>query len=119
MTTILVVDDSATSRMLFKAYMPKDQGLEIHEAEDAQSAMRQARAIHPDLVVLDYNLPDKNGVQIAEDLNAEGIEAKLVLLTANVQKSVLDSAKAAGILTVVEKPIRPEKLTRMLEEIKG
>ncbi len=119
MTTILVVDDSATSRLLFKAYMPKDPGLEIHEAEDAESALRQARALKPDLLVLDYNLPDKNGVEIAEALNAEGFETKYVLLTANVQKSVLESAEAAGFVTVVEKPIRPEKLARMLEETKG
>ena len=115
MIRILLVDDSATSRMLFKIHMPKDIEAEIREASCADEAMQQARDFAPDLVVLDYNLPDRNGVEIAGDLKEMGVTCRMVLLTANTQAAVIESAKQAGINHVVEKPITTERVQNMIE----
>ena len=119
MKNILIVDDSATSRMLFKAHMPEGHPHAVHEANDLPSALKMADTITPDLVVLDYNMPGANGVEVAQRLLATGLKAKLVLLTANTQQSVIEDARALGFFKVVEKPITSEKLAALLQEVGG
>ena len=119
MKNILIVDDSATSRMLFKVHLPKDHGYVIHEGKDLSSALQLAEANAPELVVLDYNMPDHNGIEVAQALMDAGHTAKFVLLTANTQQSVVEDAKALNFLMVVEKPITSEKISMLLAEAGG
>ena len=102
--------------MLFKAHLPKDAGCVVHEASDLAGALRLAAEVRPDLVVLDYNMPDKNGVEIARELIAQGVKAKLALLTANTQAAVVEEANDSGFFTIVEKPITAAKLARLIAE---
>ncbi len=112
---ILIVDDSMTSRMLFKAYMPKDGQHELFEAADLAEALTKVREAQPELVVLDYNMPEHNGVEMAQAILQAGFKAKLVLLTANTQNTVVDSALAAGFAQILEKPVNAEKIAALLE----
>jgi two-component system chemotaxis response regulator CheY len=116
MKRILVVDDSATSRLLFRAHLPKDREFQVVEADDLASALSRGREVQPDLVFLDYNMPEKNGTEIACALREGGVDAPLYLLTANTQESVLHEAEEAGIRGVLEKPITADKLRNVLEE---
>lgn len=111
---LLVVDDSSTSRLLFRIHMPADSGHVIHEAGDAENALRIALEVRPDVVFLDYNMPDCNGVEIARDLRAAGLNPCCILLTANVQQAVLDEARAAGFAGVLEKPVSGDKIATVL-----
>ncbi len=117
MKKILVIDDSATSRALFRAYVPKDGSYDLYEAGDCESALELAVKLKPDICVVDYNLPVKNGVEIASDIIEAGVETKFILMTANTQKSVLDSAKALGFIGLIEKPIDAEKVAHILRGI--
>lgn len=112
--TLLVVDDSATARLLFRLHLPTAAGHAVHEAADAREALAVAREVHPDVVFLDYNMPDRDGVGIAHDLRAAGVADCFVLLTANVQQAVLDQARAAGFAGVLEKPVSREKIDAIL-----
>lgn len=112
--TLLVVDDSSTSRLLFRIHLPTDAGHVVHEADGGESALRLARDIQPDVVFLDYNMPDRDGVSIALDMRAAGLDPCFILLTANVQQSVLDEARAAGFTSVLEKPVNRDKINAVL-----
>lgn len=114
---LLVVDDSSTARLLFRIHMPEQCGHVIHEADDAESALRLAREIRPDVVFLDYNMPDRDGVNIARDMRASGINTCFFLLTANVQQTVMDEARAAGFAGVLEKPVSREKIANVLRSV--
>lgn len=114
---ILIVDDSMTSRMLFRAYMPKDGQHELIEAANLPDALDKAREASPELVVLDYNMPEHNGVEMAQTMLQAGFKAKFVLLTANTQKTVVDAAKAAGFVQVLEKPINAAKIAALLTQV--
>lgn len=105
MATLLLVDDSMTSRMLFRRSVPAGSAVEIHEAHDAASALAKAREVRPDVIVLDYNLPVSNGVALARELRAAGIDTRYVLLTANTQRAVVQAAQDFGFRAVLEKPI--------------
>ena len=115
--TILIVDDSATSRLLFRAHLPANFPYVVHEADSLDSAMEKAAAIRPEVVVLDYNMPGQSGVEIARAMLKTGINARFVLFTANTQKSILDEAAAAGFVAVIEKPVTQEKISDMLEKV--
>ena len=115
MNTVLIVDDSATSRMLFKAHMPKDRGIIVLEACDGDAAFAIVKASSPDMIFLDYNMPNHDGVEVAAELLAQGYKGTIALLTANTQESLIEEARAAGIKLVLEKPITKEKLIGSLD----
>ena len=114
---ILVVDDSATSRLLFRANLPGNFPYVVHEADSLESAMEKGLSIRPEVVVLDYNMPDQSGVEIARAMTKAGMSAQFVLFTANTQKYILDEAAAAGFVAVIEKPVTREKINDMLEKV--
>lgn len=117
MKKILIVDDSATARVMFKMCFPKEYPATIHEANSYDSALVLAREIRPDIIFLDYNMPVKNGIDVARVLIESGISAKLVLLSANLQQSVLDAANGLGFVKIIEKPITKEKMLSAMKVI--
>ena len=116
-SSILIVDDSMTSRMLFSALVPNDGTIEILQAGNAEEAVNCATTKRPDVIVLDFNLPGEDGVQIAERIKSAGVTSKLILLTANVQQEISDRAKIAGFRFVLEKPITESGISRIVREI--
>ncbi len=115
MKNILIIDDSATSRMLFKAHLPAGHTFGVYEANDAASALDMASKHQFDLVVLDYNMPEQSGVDIAKLLIGNGVKAIMVILTANAQQSVIDEAHLAGVPFVFEKPITHELIDQIAQ----
>lgn len=114
---ILIVDDSMTSRLLFKANMPKNGGHQVFDAVNLTDALDKVREVQPDLVVLDYNMPQYNGVEMAQAMLQAGVRTKMVLLTANTQKTVVDAAMAAGFISILEKPINAAEIAELLERV--
>jgi len=77
--TVLIVDDHpsfrASARMLLEA-----EGYQvIGEAEDGHSALRAVEELHPDIVLLDVQLPDIDGIEVAARLTANGSAPAIVL----------------------------------------
>lgn len=114
MKKILIVDDSATSRLLFKVYLPKDEEFEFHEAENGQDALKLIKEVVPDIVVLDYNMPEINGVDLAKKILEQGAKPVFILLTANIQQNILNDANELGFKSVLEKPIDAAKIAGIL-----
>ncbi|MBB71612.1 MAG: response regulator [Legionellales bacterium] len=113
MMKILIVDDSATARMLFKAYIPESVKCEVHEAANGLDAIEIANQVKPDLAVIDYNMPGLVGTDVAKKLQSQGITPRFVLITANTQQSVLDRAEEVGFSWVLEKPITKDKMAAL------
>ncbi len=68
--TILVIEDSATQALHLQGLL-EEAGLQVIWAPDGQSGLKMALQAHPDLIVLDVQLPDMNGFQVCQDLKSQ------------------------------------------------
>ncbi|TJZ79195.1 response regulator [Chitiniphilus eburneus] len=115
--TVLIVDDSALSRMLIrKLILESHPDWQILEAPDGEAALTMAHARSPDLITLDINMPGMGGLDAAVALKQQCPSAKLAVMTANIQDSVRQKVQALGIFFValVEKPVTREGVDKIL-----
>jgi DNA-binding NarL/FixJ family response regulator len=80
--SVLIVDDHPTFRMTARALLEAEGFDVIGEAEDGESAMEAVRRLHPEVVLLDVQLPGIDGFEVAERLTSNG-GAPAVVLTSS------------------------------------
>ena len=95
MTTILIVDDSKLARIVagkaVNALQPEWQRVEANNADEALELVGKRQI---DVVLLDFNMPGRNGVELAGDLRRMRPAMPIALLTANVQNEVVRIGKS-------------------------
>ncbi len=82
-TRVLIADDHRAFRTTCRALLARDGFEVVAEAENGVQALRLARELRPDLVLLDIGLPDVDGFEVATRLAADGAPAPRVILTSN------------------------------------
>ncbi len=116
MKRILIIDDSKMARLMIKATIPKEKDYVIDNAAGCEEAIERAKENLPDLVLCDYNMPGKNGVEVCLAFNEAGLKTSFVLVTANLQQKVRDAAEEAGFVGAIKKPFDKKKMAACLEE---
>lgn len=112
--TVLIVDDSKLARIVAgKAVTATQPTWERLEASNADEAMDLIGSREVDVVLIDYNMPGKNGLELAQDLRSSRPSMPIAIITANVQEEVLSLARAANA-TFVSKPVTQEGLRDFL-----
>ena len=79
MNTILIVDDHPGFRVQARALLEADGFVVVGESQDGGSALRAARSLRPDVVLLDIGLPDVEGFEVARELALDGPPPFVVL----------------------------------------
>lgn len=114
MTAVLIVDDSKLARIVVgkavAALQPEWTRLEAGNADEARAVMG---AQPVDVLILDFNMPGKNGLELAEELRAEHPNMPIALATANVQDEIIARARAAGA-SFIAKPVNEDGLRGFL-----
>jgi len=82
-STVLIVDDHPAFRSTFRALLARDGFRVVAEAENGIEALRLARELRPEIVLLDIGLPDVDGFEVATRLASDGTPAPRVVLTSN------------------------------------
>lgn len=112
---ILIVDDSKLARMAairaLSVLYPAWTRLEAADSDEAMRAIQEAR---PDIVLLDFNMPGKNGLDLAAELLAEHPHMPVAVISANRQQQILNRASAIGAFFLA-KPLTQEGLAGFLE----
>lgn len=113
-TTVLIVDDSKLARIVvgkaIAALQPEWTRLEAGSADEAMALFDSQKI---DLVVLDFNMPGRDGLDLAEDLRARFPEMPIAVATANVQDEIIARARAANA-TFIAKPVTEEGMRGFL-----
>jgi DNA-binding NarL/FixJ family response regulator len=114
---LLLVDDHALFREGLIALLSyQDDFTVVGEAEDAASALAQARALGPDIVLMDIDLPGEDGVSATRRLNLEMPAVTVVMLTVHDDSQTLFEAVKAGAQGYLVKNVRAREL---LEQLRG
>ncbi len=114
---LLLVDDHALFREGLVALLSyQDDFTVVGEAEDAASALMQARALAPDIVLMDVELPGEDGVMATRRLTTELPAVTVVMLTVHDDSQTLFEAIKAGAHGYLVKNVRSREL---LEQLRG
>ena len=111
---ILVVDDEAILRLDLSEMLAERGHDVVGEADNGADAVRLARELHPDLVLMDVKMPGMSGLEAAKLIGGEQL-APVLLLTAYSQRDVVEQAADSGVMAYLVKPSREEELTPALE----
>jgi len=117
---ILVVDDEARIRKLVNLTL-KDDGYEIQEAENGEKALRMAKEMKPDLVILDLMMPDKWGYDVCEELKSSPDTKNIVVifLTARESRPSRKLGELKGGDDFMVKPFSPGELREKVKKHLG
>lgn len=114
---VLIVDDSIYMRSLIKTAL-EEKGYEIvGEAANGETAIDLAMDLQPDLITLDNILPDMMGFEILKVLKEEGLESKVIMVSAVGQQTVVNKGKELGAEDYIVKPFTAEDLVKVVDRI--
>ncbi len=93
---VLIVDDSAVVRTGLRALLETEEDMRVvGESGDGDQALRDARRLHPDVVLLDVRMPRRDGLSVVGELSAD---SAVVMMTLSDESAVIHSALQAGAM---------------------
>ena len=111
---ILAVDNAVMFLSTLKRLLDGEP-YELHCESSANDALKFLESNRPDLILLDIEMPDMDGYDLARLIKRRGFSAPILFITANSDKEYLDKAIEAGAAGLLMKPLRR---TQLMEKIK-
>jgi two-component system chemotaxis response regulator CheY len=118
MTKILIVDDAEFLRVRISKMLIGD-GFEVSEAENGLKAIEAYKANKPDLVLMDITMPEMDGLTALKELRKSDPNAKVVMLTALGQESVVLEAVKSGAKDFIVKPFERDRVMSAINKLLG
>lgn len=106
---VLVFEDNASIQTLLKFFFQK-RGVETRIEGDGTEAVPLVLDYHPDLILMDYIMPGKDGVETVMDLRRAGVSTPIVMLTSKAFPADRARAQQAGVTAYLTKPFDPTQL---------
>jgi DNA-binding NarL/FixJ family response regulator len=115
---ILIVDDHAMVRFALTEAIQRHSDLTlVGEAQNGRSAVALYRKLRPDVVTMDFKLPDQDGDQVVAEIRAEFPEARVVLLSIFENSESVWRATQAGVLGYVSKAAKVAEVIQAIRSI--
>jgi DNA-binding response OmpR family regulator len=111
---LLVEDDTVFSKLISK-FLDKN-GFEVSDARNGKDALQMMDVDRFDLAILDYRLPDMNGLEVLASMKEKFPESKVVLMT-RFGEEAAGKAIGAGADAFISKPINPEELLEVVSRL--
>ncbi len=105
---LVAEDDELTAALIAESL--RDAGHRVVLAGDGNEALRLARALGPELVILDLNLPGRRGLEVMRALQALPVRPRVLVLTALARADVEREIRGAGADEFMAKPFSPHEL---------
>ena len=112
---ILIVDDEPFNLDLLEQELT-DRGYSVERAGSGTQALSKVESFHPDLILLDYQMPDMNGVDVLKEFRNRGSEIPVVMITAygTIERAV--QAMREGAYDFIPKPFEPDHLALVVQK---
>lgn len=118
--TILIADDEEDLRTIVHMTL-EDPKYRIIEATDGEAALALARKEHPDLLILDWMMPNLSGIDVVKALRQDVSTATMpvIMLMAKDRNRDQEEGLAAGVFVYLIKPFSPLELLEKIKEVIG
>ncbi|MCB9837960.1 MAG: response regulator [Phycisphaeraceae bacterium] len=113
---ILLVDDSKTMRNIQKSVLTQLGYTEIEEACDGQDALSKIGAFQPELLLVDWNMPNMDGLTFVKTYRQTHKSTPIIMVTTETERSRVVEAIKAGVNNYVVKPFTPDLLSQRINE---
>ena len=116
---VLIVDDSKLARMavtkILRTLQPDWSRIEAANADEAVASLVGER---PDIVLVDFNMPGKDGLTLAAEIRASHPNVPVALISANIQTEIVSRTRAVGA-AFLAKPVTEQALGDFISSAKA
>ena len=119
---VLIVDDSATMRSLIGAVLRRDPEIEVvGSAGDPLEARAAIKALEPDVLTLDIEMPNMNGLEFLAQLRSDGARPDVTVIVISTEGREEDTARGieAGADAYIRKPFHSEEILDVIGRLEA
>ena len=116
MAKILIVDDAEFLRVRLNKILDTE-GYEVFQAENGVKAVSTYKEKHPDVVLMDVTMPEMDGLTALKEIVSFDAQAKVVMLTALGQESVVLEAVKSGARDFIVKPFEHDRVMKAISKL--
>ena len=116
---VLLADDSSVMRKIITRSLNACNVTDIVEAADGVEAVTKFGDGGYDLVMTDWNMPNKNGLEVIEEIRATGSKVPIIMITTEAEKSAVLKAIQAGVNDYLTKPFESDALQAKIDKLIG
>lgn len=116
---VMLIDDVDHVRRMLRNMLDLDGFNVVAEASSGTEALEQIGTADPDVVVVDYSMPDMDGIETAARIRAERPDQVMIMYTAYLQPEVEQRAREVGVALVLGKVEGLESLEREISRLCG
>lgn len=116
MPKILVVEDDKDMSRIISSIL-KEEGYKIDRAYDGEQAIKKIKAKDYNLMILDYKLPDINGINVLKEVRRTKPSLKVIMISAYGSPSIKSTAKKFGVYRFLDKPFDLNRLVKAVKDV--
>jgi len=117
MHKVLIIDDDHLIRMYLKATLVDLNFTDIKEAGDGKKAIQAAEQQQPELILLDINLPDCDGIDLLGKLHTVVPDGKIVMVSSEATVDRIKMAQKKGSIGFIAKPFNATTISQKITKI--
>ena len=114
---VLVADDSGVMRKIIIRSLNSCGITDIVEANDGVEAIAKFKEGGIDLVMTDWNMPNKNGLEVVQEIRASGSDVPIIMITTEAENNRVREAIQAGVSNYIVKPFTAETMQEKINKI--
>jgi CheY-like chemotaxis protein len=114
---VLVVDDSLLATQVLKSALEDLGHRVVRTASTGTEALSAYKVCNPDIVTMDVTMPGMSGIEATEKIMKSYPDARIIMVSSHAQQGVIMGAIKAGAKSFLLKPIKPDKLRDVLEQV--
>lgn len=115
---VLIVDDSEQTRENIQAIFDLEKEIEVAgNASNGRQAVELAKQLKPDIILMDINMPEMDGIKATEAITESGLESPIIMMSIQGEKEYIKKAMTAGAREYIMKPFGVKELTDTIKRV--